>query len=178
MVICACAHSLWTNFFSYLFRNLSKNKAVHFGWNLYMHIFHWLFQVLSSVWDIHFWFCWTLRGHDFSKSGFGPRTVMLCDQVHLMSSAYVLFCAPFYFLVLYAVTAIIWAMNLLCAVRTRVSCWLSEGPWPWWSEGINLLEEFSFFGKCELLIWFFFTHFHLLLIGITKREVVLLHWLQ
>ncbi|KAL8492647.1 hypothetical protein ACS0TY_024005 [Phlomoides rotata] len=23
---------------------------------------------------------WTLRGNDFSKSGFGPRTVILCDQ--------------------------------------------------------------------------------------------------
>lgn len=30
--------------------------------------------------------CLISRGYDFSKSGFGPRTVILCDQVVFMAS--------------------------------------------------------------------------------------------
>lgn len=30
--------------------------------------------------------CFICRGYDFSKSGFGPRTVILCDQVLFMAS--------------------------------------------------------------------------------------------
>lgn len=33
-----------------------------------------------------FWICFTSRGYDFSKTGFGPRTVILCDQVVFMAS--------------------------------------------------------------------------------------------
>lgn len=48
----------------------------------YAGVYLFLINVYKTFWDLHLLCIFEIcRAHDFSKSGFGPRTVIICDQV-------------------------------------------------------------------------------------------------